>query len=126
MASDSKTRQTLRREDNGGDRMDIRVSAPGFVQIASSMLTAQQQMLEAMSLTAEAMRFAARRMQVQMGYLNALSQCRDLHRLVDINAEFARRVADETTDELAEMAKLTEHWLSGQQHLLKPSSSAHR
>jgi hypothetical protein len=70
-------------------------------------------MLGATALANETMRFVTRQAQLQVEYMQALRDCRNWAEIAGINMEFTRRIAQDTSDQLRELADAAQRLLAG-------------
>jgi hypothetical protein len=77
-----------------------------MLQLASRMLSSQQQLLDLASISIEGAKVSLRQLQNQMDYFAALTECRDLPSLMRLNLEFTERMARAAEGGLENMARL--------------------
>ena len=100
----------------GAERDASRPSVSDPLELMSTILTSCTQALGVTALASEAMRFVTRQAQIQVEYMQALRDCRNWADVAGINMEFTRRIAQDTSDQLRELADATQRFLaSGEQ-----------
>ncbi|HEY7382498.1 MAG TPA: phasin family protein [Beijerinckiaceae bacterium] len=106
-------RQFFGFEIRRGESDATRSSVSDPLEMMSAMLSSCTQMLGATALANETMRFVTRQAQLQVEYMQALRDCRNWAEIAGINMEFTRRIAQDTSDQLRELADAAQRLLAG-------------
>lgn len=83
------------------------------LEMMSTILNNCMHMLGGMALASETMRFVTRQAQIQVEYMQALRDCRNWADLAGVNMDFTRRIAEDTSDQLRELADATQRFMAG-------------